>query len=422
MIRANDPGEWPWRMIRPLMAFSGRASCLLVPGLPSAGHPTPPMPRLLPLLLALALGLFACGGDDDGESSGEGEGSGEEQGPRHGLTAEQASELLVKVGDAEITVGEFAERLADQSPYLRARYNSPERRREFLNNLIRFELLAAEARRRGLDELPEVERTRKQTMIQQMMKDLFEDRIRLSDVTDEEIRAYYEEHEDEFNKPAQVRASHILIADRATAERVLAEVRANERDMAIFSRLAQRHSEDEETRRGSRNGDLRFFGRDGSRGGDTDEAPVPAPLAEAAFSIERIGGVYPELVQTDAGFHIVKLTGRRAALRRTLEEARRPIQNRLWRQKREDAVEEFVAGLREEAEVEENLGALDSVRIDLGPENVAAVPEGAPADALEVPETTMGATGMAPSAMAASMAPSTMAPATMAPANMESDQ
>ena len=50
------------------------------------------------------------------------------------------------------------------------------------------------------------------------MKELFEDRIRLSDVTDEEVREYYEERASEFNKPAQVRASHIFIKNRATAE------------------------------------------------------------------------------------------------------------------------------------------------------------------------------------------------------------
>ncbi len=330
---------------------------------------TLPRSILLASLILSCGALFgACSGDDGEEANDEGS-EGEEGELRHGLTKAQAAELLVKVGDREITVGEFAERLADQSPYLRARYNTPERRREFLDNLVRFELLAQEAERRGLHELPEVQRTRKQVMIQQMMRERFEDRIQLSDVTDEEIRAYYEAHRDEFNKPEQVRASHILIKSRATAQRVLRQVLAAPDDMRLFRELSERYNEDPETRRGSRRGDLRFFGRDGSRSGNTgeeDEGRVPAAVAEAAFGIERIGGVYPELVETPQGFHIVKLTGRRAALRRTLEEARRPIQHRLWRQKREQAVEEFVAQLRREANVQENPAALDSVQIDVG--------------------------------------------------------
>ena len=218
--------------------------------------------------------------------------------------------------------------------------------------MVRFELLALEAERRGLTDLPEVARTRKQVMIQQMMKELFEDRIQLSDITDDEIRSYYEANLSEFNKPEQVRASHIVMSDRAAAQRVLDQLQQGG-DARVFRELAQEHNEDDATR--DRYGDLRFFSRPGEAG--SDDARVPPPVAEAAFAIERIGQVHPELVSHEGRFYIVKLTGRRAALRRSLEEARRPIQNRLWRQKRETAVEEFVDGLRERAQIEENLDA-----------------------------------------------------------------
>ena len=327
------------------------------------------MTHLRPILLVSALlslggAAFACGGDDDEGSSNSNGTEGDDL--VHGLTKAQAAEVLVTVGDEEITVGEFAARLADQSPYLRARYNTPERRREFLNNMVRFELLAQEAERQGLDDLPEVVRTRKQVMIQQMMKELFEDRIRLSDVTDDEVREYYEAHAAEFNKPAQVRASHIFIKNRATAERVLRQVLAAPDDMALFRRLAQRYDEDPETSAGTRRGDLRFFGIDGTRSGNGEEPDrVPVAVAEAAFQIENIGGVFDGLVEAEGGFHIIKLTGRRAALHRTLDEARRPIKNRLWREKRENSVEEFVAQLRTDANVEVNEAALQSVQLDL---------------------------------------------------------
>ena len=56
-------------------------------------------------------------------------------------------------------------------------------------------------------------------------------------------------------------------------------------------------------------------------------------------------------MRTDAGYHIVKLTGRRAALRRTLEQASRPIRNRIWREKRETAINTFLAELRDGATI-----------------------------------------------------------------------
>lgn len=332
----------------------------------------------------------------------------------HGLTREQAAEVLVKVGDTTITVGEFAERLAEQSPYLRARYNSAERRREFLENLVRFELLAAEARRRGYTKSPEVERTRKQVMIQQMMKADFEEGIRLSDVTEEQIRAYYDANPSEFNKPEQVRASHILFHDRATAQRVLqqilrasrpatrapqhdndeaidearaearasgeseqaavAAIEARESDATgedTFRQAAAQYNEDQETK--DRFGDLRFFSRPDQR--TEGEPTVPPEVANAAFSIQDVGTVHPELVRSAQGFHIVKLTGRRAALRRSLDEVRRSIQNQLWREKREKAVEDLVTKLRREARVEEHLELLSEVRVNLPePGTVPAIP------------------------------------------------
>ena len=198
------------------------------------------------LLSALVSAGFVAGCSGEEETPDASETPDDER--LHGLTKAQAGELLVKVGETEITVGEFAQRLSDQSPYLRARYNSPERRREFLENMIRFELLAAEAERRGMDDLPEVARTRKQVMIQQMMKARFEDRIQLSDITDEEIRAYYDANSSEFNKPEQVRASHIVIADRAAAQRVLSQILAAPEDVSLFpasrraAQLRRRHA------------------------------------------------------------------------------------------------------------------------------------------------------------------------------------
>jgi peptidyl-prolyl cis-trans isomerase C len=322
-------------------------------------------------LLALGGTAWAAGCADDKKDQASKTDSEEVE---HGLTKKEAEQPLVVVGDTTITVGEFADRLADQSPYLRARYNSPERRREFLDNMVRFELLAAEAKRRKLHELPEVERTTRQVMIQQMMKDLFEDRIKLSDISEEEVRQYYEAHEDEFHKPAQMRASHIQVSTRREAEKLLEELKASPEDNTLFRELAEEHNEDPETKK--RGGDLGFFSRpedsaaDGEAGEDegaTEERArrVPEAVAEAAFEIDDLGDLYPEVVESEDGFHVVKLTGRRAALHRSFEEARRPIQNRLWREKRQEAVDEFVAKLRDDASIEENWEALGSLELDL---------------------------------------------------------
>lgn len=317
------------------------------------------------LSVAFAVGLVACGDDEDG---GEGETPTTTDGElHHGLTEEQAAAVLAKVGDTEITVGELADELASKGSFIRTRYASPERRREFLDQMIRFELLAQEAERRGYMELPEVQRSQKQMMIRRFLEARFEEGGPES-ITAEQVREYYESHRREFNTPAQVRASHIQFRDRATAQRVLREILAAPNDLALFRRLAEQHNTDEAT--SDRLGDLRFFSRPDER--SPEEPEVPAAVANAAFGIERIGGVHGEVVQSDAGYHIVKLTGRRAAMSRSLEEAARPIRNRLWRERREQSIEELLTELRAESDVEENLDLLSEVQIDL-PEGGAEI-------------------------------------------------
>ncbi len=288
---------------------------------------------------------------------------------KHGLSEAQAKEPLIVVGDTTITVGEFAEVLAEKSPYLRARYASPERRRELLDELVKVELLALEASRRGLDASDEIVNTKKQVMIQQMMKAEFEDKVKLSDITDQEIEAYYNAHPSEFNKPAQVRASHILIKDEAKAKKVLKQVLAAPNDHKLFRELVAAQSEDAAT--ASRFGDLQFLSMPEHR--VEGEPEVPEAVVRVAFELTESAPVHPELVKSDAGFHIVKSHGQRKAIARSLEEARRPIQHKLWREKREALVESFVKSLREKAKIEENLSLLDQLKVELPPE--AAAPE-----------------------------------------------
>lgn len=279
---------------------------------------------------------------------------------QHGLSPDQASETLVKIGDHVITVGDFAERLAEKSPYLRARYSSPDRRKEFLDELVKFELLATEAERRGLMDSPAVQRTRRQVMVQQMMKAEFEDKVRLSDITEDEIAAYYDAHPEEFHKPAQVRASQIVLSSKKRAETLMKQLKAASDPRKLFRSLAREYSEDDATR--ARAGDLQFFSKPSER--QKDEPEVADAVAEAAFAMAEIGDV--TLVELPQGVAIVMLTARRKALSRSLDHARRPIQNRLWREKRDAAIDAFVADLRKKANVVEHWDRLDTIDVPGG--------------------------------------------------------
>jgi peptidyl-prolyl cis-trans isomerase C len=302
------------------------------------------------MIIALAVTSASC--SRKAEESPE----AEPQWPKHGLTEAQANEVLAKVGDRTITVGEFADRLASQSPYLRARFESPERRKELLDNLVRFELLVYEAKRRGYGEKPEVVRARRNAMIQQLVKKEIDEPLEAAEVSDEEVKAVYDANPTEFDRPAQVRASHVFIKDRAKALEVLAQ--AQKSDLAGFRRLAREESEDEATSKNG--GDLQFFAADA-------EGQPPKAVRDAAFSLSQVGAVYPDLVPGDGGYHIVMLTGKRAALKRTYEQAKRAIRHKLVRERKEAAMKALTERLRKEVAIEIDYDALKEVEVDVPP-------------------------------------------------------
>lgn len=312
------------------------------------------LPALRIVAVLAMVGLGACGGrrgSDAGTSA---------ETRVNGLTEAESREVLARVGDETITLGDFAARLAAQSPYLRARFNSPERRREMLDDMIRFELLVQEARRLGLDRDPAVDRVRTQALVDELLRGEVDAHLSRESITDADARAFYDAHGAEWNQPEQVRASHLRFADRAAAERALRTVRAAPSDTELFRRLAREQSNDEATRNSG--GDLRFFGRpagDAAAAGDP-----PAAVASAAFALTNPGDIVDHVIAADDGFHVVKLTARRGAMSRSFEEVKPIVVDRIFRERRDAMITELVTRLRREGHIEEDTAALATVRID----------------------------------------------------------
>src|SRR5450755_2082618 len=88
------------------------------------------------------------------------------------LTPELAKQVLAKVGDREITLGEYAETLERMDPFERLRYQSADRRKQLLSEIIQVELLADEAKRRGLDKQPETQERVRQMLKDELLRDI----------------------------------------------------------------------------------------------------------------------------------------------------------------------------------------------------------------------------------------------------------
>ena len=134
-----------------------------------------------------------------------------------------------------------------------------------------------------------------------------------------EIERAYQDNIEQYTTAEQVRASHILLktegkdeaAVRAKGEDILKQAKAG----TDFAELARKHSEDEANAKNG--GDLDYFGRN---------RMVPA-FDAAAFAMEE--GQISDLVKTDYGFHIIKLTDKKAGSTRTLAEVQPQIVEQL---------------------------------------------------------------------------------------------
>lgn len=141
-------------------------------------------------------------------------------------------------------------------------------------------------------------------------------------VSDDDLRKYYAENEKRYTAPEERRASHILIkADKgapaderakakAKAEALLAEVKKNP---GAFAELAKKNSDDPGS--GERGGDLDFFGR----------GAMVKPFEDAAFALkpDEISGI----VESDFGYHIIKLAAVRGGDKKPFESVKAEIEN-----------------------------------------------------------------------------------------------
>lgn len=134
-------------------------------------------------------------------------------------------------------------------------------------------------------------------------------------VSDADIQAAYEARAAQYKVEEQRRASHILVKDQAQAEKLAAEVR---KSPGRFAELAKKESQDPGS--AEKGGDLGWFGH----------GMMVKPFEEAVFSMKQNE---VRVVQSEFGFHVVRVTGVQAAKSRPLAEVRKEIADELAQQK-----------------------------------------------------------------------------------------
>lgn len=248
-------------------------------------------------------------------------------------------------------------------------------RKRILEELVSAELLYQESKKAGLGDLSkevkeQFENIKKGFASEKEFKDILKER-RISEkelkgdikkgvciksfldknvysnivISGADKQKEYEDKKDRLVVPERVRASHILIRvapdanekDRESAKTQIAEIRKRVSSGEDFADLAKGNSQDGSAPNG---GDLGYFGR----------GAMVKPFEDAAFSLE-IGRI-SKVVQTQFGYHIIKVTDKQSARTLSYKETESDIAMFLLNQRRMEALDKLVKELRNKAKIE----------------------------------------------------------------------
>ncbi len=266
----------------------------------------------------------------------------------------QDPNVVARIGNRTITVADFNKILAYYDAEQRAMIEkNPQAKPTILWQTVQGMVIAGLAREKGFHKRPEIKGQLEMIInnflaYQYLQKEV----ISKIKVTEKEAKAYYDKNPDLFKSPEQVKARHILIQVpkeaseedkkklKEKADEVLKKVKAGE----DFAKLAAENSDDPGTK--SKGGDLGFF----SKG-----SMVPA-FEQAAFSLKP--GEVSELVETEFGFHVIKVDEKKEAVSEPFEPIKEKVTQQVLREKQEAKVTEFVEQALKKAKVSMNPAAL----------------------------------------------------------------
>jgi peptidyl-prolyl cis-trans isomerase C len=304
--------------------------------------------------LALA-GCKSCGDNSATEDAGD-------HAQTSSLTPEQAAKVLAKVGDSTITLGDYVAALEHMDQFDRLRYQSPERRKELLDELVEVELLAQEATAKGYDKDPVAQQELRAVLRDAMLKEARTGAPQPSEISEADARAYYEAHKADYKDPERRRVSMIVLKDEASANAALSQAKGSA--AAQWGELVRKLSVDAQANANVPVDLAGDFGLVSPPGDTKGENPrVPAEVRAAVFELEKKDDVLGRVVKSGDKFYVVRMTQKNDAHERTFTEAERAIRVRIAQDRAKAKEDETYQSLRKQFPVKIDEAALANVHV-----------------------------------------------------------
>ncbi len=282
------------------------------------------------------------------------------------VTPEQAAKVLARVGAHTITLGDFVAAIEHMDQFDRLRYQSPERRRELLAEMINVQLLADEAEAKGYDKDPHVQQEIRATLREAMLAQVHEGAPTSADISDAEVRGYYDSHRAQFRDPERRRVSVIALTDPTLAAATL-EAARKATTATQWGELVQTRSVEP----GAKGnvpvdllGDLGLVSAGGEPQGEVN-TKVPPEVRDALFRLEHVNDVYDKVVAaSNHKLYIVRFTQKTEPHDRSFAEAERSIRVKLVQDKLAERETALIARLKADFPVQIDDAVLATVRVN----------------------------------------------------------
>ena len=239
------------------------------------------------------------------------------------LSAAEPDDVVAKVGDAEITEADIAFAAKDLGQQLQ-RFPPAQWRQLLIDAVVDMELLAKAAKEDGLDQDPDFKRQVEFLELQALRNAYLTQKLG-GEISDEDIQAAYDKEYGDYVGEDEINARHILVKDKAEAEAIIKELDEG----ADFAELAKTKSTGPS---GPNGGDLGYF----------TKGQMVKPFEDAVFELEP-GSYTKEPVETQFGWHVIKLEDKRAQEKPTLEEVADTLRQQIFRERYEEKMAQLKA-------------------------------------------------------------------------------
>jgi peptidyl-prolyl cis-trans isomerase C len=246
-----------------------------------------------------------------------------------GIASAQEDKVIATVNDQDITEADLALAESDLDPQF-SRLPPEQRRAAALSAVIEIRLLSEKAAANGVDKQPDFQR-RMEFLKQRALHSALVESDVAAKVTDEEIRARYDKEIAATPPTNEVHARHILVKTKEEADAIIKQLDGGTK----FEDLANQHTTDPSGK--TSGGDLGYFG----------PGQMVPEFEKAAFALE-VGAYTKQPVQSQFGFHVIKVEDKRAQQPPAFDQVKDQFRSVVLREK----YVQLVKSLRSDAKID----------------------------------------------------------------------